>query len=128
MLPAVASPSCGSSSCSTRLSRARQPDPGRAPGVPNEPRQTRRSLAGHRHPRPGRTTHRFQRRTMRMSVERFPIGQEIDVTYPNFKVSLALLSATRLRFEIREGPFARTEVVDIQVVPLGNGLFAVSWQ
>lgn len=52
----------------------------------------------------------------------------MDVTYPDFKVSLALLSATQLRFEISEGPFARTETVDIQVVPLGNSIFAMSWQ
>jgi predicted SnoaL-like aldol condensation-catalyzing enzyme len=63
-----------------------------------------------------------------MSVERFPIGQEMDVTNPNFKVSLALLSATQLKFEITEGPFARTETVDIQVVHLGNSIFAVSWK
>ena len=63
-----------------------------------------------------------------MSVERFPIGQEMDVTYPNFKVSLALLSATQLRFEINEGPFARSETVDIQVVDLGSSIFAVSWK
>lgn len=60
--------------------------------------------------------------------EGFPIGQEMDVTYPSFKVSLVLLSATQLRFEIREGPFARTETVEIQVVPLGNSIFAVNWQ
>ncbi len=53
-----------------------------------------------------------------MSMESFPIGQEMDVTYPNFKVSLTLLSGTQLTFEITEGPFARTETVDIQVVPL----------
>jgi hypothetical protein len=63
-----------------------------------------------------------------MSMESFPIGQEMDVTYPNFKVSLTLLSGTQLTFEIKEGPFARTETVDIQVVPLGNGIFAVNWQ
>jgi predicted SnoaL-like aldol condensation-catalyzing enzyme len=65
---------------------------------------------------------------MKMSMESFPIGQEMDVTYPNFKVSLTLLSGTQLTFEITEGPFARTETVDIQVVPLGNSIFAVSWQ
>ena len=53
---------------------------------------------------------------------------EIDVSYPNFQVSLTLLSVTQLRFEIKEGPFARTDIVDIQVVPLGNSIFAVSWQ
>ena len=63
-----------------------------------------------------------------MSMEAFPTGLEMDVSYPDFQVSLTLLSTTRLRFEIREGPFARAEDVDIHVVPLGNSLFAVSWQ
>lgn len=63
-----------------------------------------------------------------MSIERFPVGQEMEVTYPNFKVRLTLPSVTQLRFEIKEGPFARIETVDIQVVPLGNSIFAVSWQ
>jgi len=63
-----------------------------------------------------------------MSTQCFPIGQEMDVAYPSFKVSLALLSNTQLRFEIKEGPFARTATVGIEVVPLGNGIFAVSWQ
>jgi predicted SnoaL-like aldol condensation-catalyzing enzyme/RNase P/RNase MRP subunit p29 len=63
-----------------------------------------------------------------MSIDRFPIGLEMDVSYPNFQVSLTLLSVTQLRFEIKEGPLARTETVDILVVPLGNSLFAVSWQ
>jgi len=61
-------------------------------------------------------------------MEHFPVGLEMDVSYPEFQVSLALLSATQLRFEIREGSFARVETVDIHVVPLGNSLFAVSWQ
>ena len=61
-------------------------------------------------------------------MERFPVGQEMDVSYPEFQVSLALMSTTQLRFEIREGSFARIETVDIHVVPLGNSLFAVSWQ
>jgi predicted SnoaL-like aldol condensation-catalyzing enzyme len=65
---------------------------------------------------------------MKISMESFSLGHEMDVTYPNFKVSLTLLSGTQLTFEIKEGPFARTETVDIQVVPLGNGIFAVSWQ
>lgn len=63
-----------------------------------------------------------------MSIDRFPVGLEMDVSYPSFQVGLTLLSATQLRFEIKEGPFARTETVDIQVVALGNGIFAVSWQ
>lgn len=63
-----------------------------------------------------------------MSIDRFPVGLEMDVSYPNFRVSLTLLSIAELRFEIKEGPFARTETVDIQVVPIGNSIFAVSWQ
>ena len=63
-----------------------------------------------------------------MSLDRFPVGLEMDVSYPEFQVSLTLLSTTRLKFEIKEGPFARTEIVDIQVIPLGNSIFAVSWQ
>lgn len=63
-----------------------------------------------------------------MSLLRFPIGQEMDVNYPDFTVSLSLLSASQLKFEIKEGPLAHTEIVDIHVVPLGNGLFAVSWR
>ncbi|NZA27964.1 hypothetical protein H0E84_16415 [Luteimonas sp. SJ-92] len=65
---------------------------------------------------------------MTMSLDRFPVGMKMDVSYPEFQVSLTLLSTTQLKFEIREGPFARAEVVDIDVLPLGNGLFAVSWQ
>jgi predicted SnoaL-like aldol condensation-catalyzing enzyme len=63
-----------------------------------------------------------------MSIDHFPVGLALDVSYPEFQVSLTLLSVTQLRFEIEEGPFARTEIVDIQVVPLGNSIFAVSWQ
>lgn len=61
-------------------------------------------------------------------MNRFPVGLEMDVTYPKFLVSLTLLSVTQLQFEIKEGSFARTETVDIQVKPLGNSVFAVSWQ
>lgn len=63
-----------------------------------------------------------------MSMDRFPVGLEMDISYPEFRASVTLLSTEQLKFQIKEGPFARTEVVDIHVVPLGNGLFAVSWQ
>ncbi|MHB2264016.1 nuclear transport factor 2 family protein [Aliihoeflea sp. PC F10.4] len=63
-----------------------------------------------------------------MSQPRFPVGQEMDVTYPDFKVSLTLLSSEQLKFEIKEGPLAHTEIVDINVIPLNNSVFAVSWQ
>jgi predicted SnoaL-like aldol condensation-catalyzing enzyme len=63
-----------------------------------------------------------------MSFSQFPIGQKMDVAYPQFRVSLTLLSTTQLRFEIKDTPFARTETVAIEVIPLGNSIFAVSWQ
>lgn len=63
-----------------------------------------------------------------MSLDRYPVGLEMDVSYPNFQVSLTLLSLSQLRFDIKAGEFARKETVDIQVIPLGNSLFAVSWQ
>jgi predicted SnoaL-like aldol condensation-catalyzing enzyme len=63
-----------------------------------------------------------------MSMDHFPVGLEMDVSYPDFKASLTLLSAEQLKFEIKEGPFARTETVDIEVKPFGNSIFAVSWQ
>jgi predicted SnoaL-like aldol condensation-catalyzing enzyme len=52
----------------------------------------------------------------------------MDVAYPAFQVSLTLLSAAHLQFEIKEGPFARTQTVEIKVIPLGNSIFAVSWK
>lgn len=63
-----------------------------------------------------------------MSLNHFPVGLAMDVSFPHFQVSLTLLSVTQLKFEIKEGSFARTDIVDIQVVPLGNSTFAVSWQ
>jgi hypothetical protein len=67
-------------------------------------------------------------RAMKVAMGRSLTGLEMDVVYPTFNVSLTLLSVTQLRFEIKEEPFARTETVDIHVVPLGNRFVAVSWQ
>lgn len=63
-----------------------------------------------------------------MSMDRFPVGLEMDVSYPEFQASLTLLSTSKLKFEIKAGPLARIEVVDIHIMPLGNSLFAVTWQ
>lgn len=70
----------------------------------------------------------LQIRGREMSIDSFPVGLEMHVSYPELQVNLTLLSVTQLKFEIKDGPFARIETVDIQVVPLGNSLFAVSWQ
>jgi predicted SnoaL-like aldol condensation-catalyzing enzyme len=62
-----------------------------------------------------------------MTIEWFPVGQHMVVSYPKFKAHLTLLSDFQLKFEIEDGPFGHSEIVDIQAVPLGNGIFAVSW-
>lgn len=62
-----------------------------------------------------------------MSIDHFPVGQEMQVTYPDFSASLTLWSHTEMAFMIAEGPFAHSETVAIEGVPLGNGIFAVSW-
>ena len=38
-----------------------------------------------------------------MSVAGFPVGQEMNVTYPDFKVSLQLQSVTQMSFDIADG-------------------------
>ncbi|MFC3052109.1 nuclear transport factor 2 family protein [Kordiimonas pumila] len=63
-----------------------------------------------------------------MTIEGFPVGLEMDVAYPDFQVYLALISDAQLKFEIKDGPYVRIEIVDIQVVPLGSSIFVVSWQ
>jgi hypothetical protein len=61
-----------------------------------------------------------------MSINCFPIGLEMDVSYLAFQASLTLLSAEQLKFEIKEGRSARIEIVDIEVKSLGNSIIAVS--
>ena len=63
-----------------------------------------------------------------MPSDHYPVGLELDVVFEPFRATLTLLSQTQLRFEIKEGPFAHSEVVDIAVTPLGGGLFLVSWK
>ncbi len=63
-----------------------------------------------------------------MLSSRYPLGLKMDVAFEAFQARLTLISDTRLMFEIKDGPFAHREEVDIRVVPLGNSLFAVSWQ
>lgn len=63
-----------------------------------------------------------------MFMDSFPVGLEIDLSCPDFKVRLTLLSDTQLSFEIKDGRYARTETVDIHVIPQSNGIFAISWQ
>lgn len=63
-----------------------------------------------------------------MATSHYPVGLHMDVTFDAFTATLTLISEAQLKFEIKEGPFAHSEIVDIHVVPLGNSLFAVSWK
>lgn len=63
-----------------------------------------------------------------MTSDSFPTGQEMTFEYPEFTAHLTLHSRTEMSFEIREGPFAHSEIVAIDVVFLGNSLFVVSWK
>lgn len=63
-----------------------------------------------------------------MPTSRYPVGLEMEVAFEAFEATLTLISDTRLKFEIKDGPFAHTEEVNTHVVPLGNSLFAVSWK
>jgi predicted SnoaL-like aldol condensation-catalyzing enzyme len=58
----------------------------------------------------------------------YPVGLTFTVALEPFSATLRLISESQLEFEIKDGPFARSEIVDIEVTPLGAGLFAVSWQ
>ncbi|CAN7157415.1 hypothetical protein LJR090_000273 [Bosea sp. LjRoot90] len=61
-----------------------------------------------------------------MSIAGFPVGQEMNVAYPDFKISLKLHSLTQMSLDIAEGPFAHKETVSIDVQRLGNGIFPLN--
>lgn len=63
-----------------------------------------------------------------MAINGYPVGSVIEVRFEAFAATLTLLSESRLTFQIKDGPFAQAETVDTHVIPLGNGLFAVSWK
>lgn len=57
----------------------------------------------------------------------YPVGLVFDVTFDQFAVRLTVLSATRLRFDIADGPYAKSEEVDLVATLLRPGVFLVSW-
>lgn len=57
----------------------------------------------------------------------YPTGLAFDVAFDAFSVHLTVLSPDRLRFQIDDGPFARTEEVAITATALRPGLFLVTW-
>jgi len=62
------------------------------------------------------------------SLDRFPVGLKMRVSYPDFAVELTLIARRQLCFHIADGPFATIEIVPIDVVPLGQDIFVVSWR
>ena len=57
----------------------------------------------------------------------YPVGLVFDVSFEAFSARLTTLPDQRLRFEIPEGPYARTETVEIAATAVRPGLFLVSW-
>ena len=57
----------------------------------------------------------------------YPVGSVFDVAFDEFQVRLTVLSESRLRFDIAEGPFAKSEEVDIVATAIRPGVFLVSW-
>jgi len=57
----------------------------------------------------------------------YPVGLVFDVTFEAFAVRLTTLPNNELRFQIAEGPYARTETVKIVATLIRPGLFIVSW-
>ncbi|KQW49551.1 MULTISPECIES: hypothetical protein [unclassified Roseateles] len=61
------------------------------------------------------------------NATQYPIGLAFDVTFKEFSVRLTVLASDRLRFDIAEGPFAKTEEVIVAVSLIRPGVFLVSW-
>ena len=57
----------------------------------------------------------------------YPVGLVFDVAFKEFSVRLSVISRDSLRFEIAEGPFAKTEEVPIVATVIRPGLFLVTW-
>lgn len=51
-----------------------------------------------------------------------------DVVFKEFSARLTTLPGSEMRFDIVDGPFARTEKVRFDVSTLRPGVFLVSWQ
>ena len=60
-------------------------------------------------------------------ADAYPVGIVFDVMFDAFEVRLTTLPDDHIRFDIAEGPYARTETVKIAATPIRAGVFAVSW-
>ena len=57
----------------------------------------------------------------------YPVGLVFDVSFEEFSVRLTTLPNSELRFAITDGPYAKTEKVEIAATPIRPGVFLVSW-
>ena len=60
-------------------------------------------------------------------ADAYPVGIVFDVMFDAFEVRLTSLPDDLVRFDITEGPYARTETVKIAATLIRAGVFAVSW-
>lgn len=60
-------------------------------------------------------------------ADAYPVGIVFDVMLDAFEARLTSLPDDHVRFDITEGPYARTETVKIAATLIRAGVFAVSW-
>ena len=60
-------------------------------------------------------------------ADHYPTGLVFDLTFEEFSARLTTLANGKLQFHIREGIYARTEVVNIAADCIRTGVFLVSW-
>ena len=60
-------------------------------------------------------------------ADAYPIGIVFDVVFDAFTARLTTLPDDRIHFHIAEGPYAKSETVEMTASRIRAGLFAVSW-
>lgn len=61
-------------------------------------------------------------------MESFPVHSIYELEFPEFTAEISVLSPTHLQFEIKEGRYERTAVVNYEAIKIRTGVFIVSWQ
>ncbi|WPU66790.1 MoaF-related domain-containing protein [Peredibacter starrii] len=61
-------------------------------------------------------------------MESFPVHAVYELEFPEFTAEISVLSSTHLQFEIKEGRYERTAIVNYEAQKIRSGVFIVSWQ
>ena len=61
-------------------------------------------------------------------MESFPVHATYELEFPEFTAEISVLSPTHLQFEIKEGRYERTAIVNYEAIKIRAGVFIVSWQ